>query len=219
MIYWLYCIENKANGKKYIGKTNNVKIRFKSHLAIAAGGKEKYPKHFQYIHAAINKYGKENFWFGCIDFCFSEEDALVQEIFWIQFHKTRNYARGYNLTDGGEGISGYKHTQKTRNALSEYAKLKIGKLNSFYGKKHSSDVVLKSTGENNKQAKLKEFQVVDLLSMYCTGKFIEEDLAVIFDIKRQTVNDILRGKRWKHIKRDNDKILEVKLLNKSRKNK
>lgn len=29
-ILWIYCFENKFNGKKYIGKTNNFKVRLKA---------------------------------------------------------------------------------------------------------------------------------------------------------------------------------------------
>jgi len=141
---------------------------------------------------------------------------LDQEAFWIKFHKTRDSKNGYNLTDGGEGSSGYKHTRESKNKMSAKAKIKIGILNPFYGKKHNLEIVLKSTGENNKNSILIESQVVNMLDMYYTGKFTEATLAIIFSVKRQTINDILRGKRWKHIKRNEEKISEIKLLNKSR---
>lgn len=127
---------------------------------------------------------------------------------------TNNSQYGYNLTEGGEGAVGYKHTQETINLLSSLAKQKVGILNPFYGKKHKPEVVILSTGENNKSAKLTEQKVIELLNLYYTGQFTEEQLAKIFMVKRQTINDILRGKRWKHIKRNIEQIAAVKAANK-----
>ena len=51
----IYLIENKLNHKKYIGQAINVKNRLKRHRS---GSLEKNPS---LIHAAIKKYGWENF--------------------------------------------------------------------------------------------------------------------------------------------------------------
>lgn len=45
---------------------------------------------------------------------------------------------GYNLTLGGEGSSGYKHTEISKKKMSESKKNNYnGKSNPFYGKKHT----------------------------------------------------------------------------------
>ena len=48
-----------------------------------------------------------------------EQAALDQEIFLIRELRTRDYCGGANFTDGGEGLSGYKHTPESnaKNAL------------------------------------------------------------------------------------------------------
>lgn len=207
-IFWIYCFENKINGKKYIGKTNNIETRFRSHLNKAKRNVGNY------LHNAIRKYGIDNFWFGAIGFCFTEEAALEQEKFLIQFNRSNDREFGYNQTEGGEGSSGYKHTPEARLKLSKLAHLKTGELNSFYNKSHKEEVRLLSRGENNKQAKLTKSKVTQMLEMYYTGDYVEQDLSRVFDVSRQAVNDILRGKRWKHIARDIDKIKQIKLLNK-----
>lgn len=73
-IYWLYSIENKINGKKYIGWTINPTQRWKQHVKNATSSNTK-----QYVHKAMKSYGVNNFWFNCIEFYFSEKDALTRE--------------------------------------------------------------------------------------------------------------------------------------------
>ena len=50
----IYLIENKINGKKYIGQSINIYKRFREHCFLSN-------KNHSYIDNAIHKYGKENF--------------------------------------------------------------------------------------------------------------------------------------------------------------
>lgn len=50
----IYMFTNKVNNKKYIGQTISEKNRYYSHFYKGA-------KECQYFHAAISKYGKDNF--------------------------------------------------------------------------------------------------------------------------------------------------------------
>lgn len=52
----------------------------------------------------------------------SETDALCLEVEMIALYGRKNNGTGIlrNLTDGGEGISGYRHTDETRRIISEY---------------------------------------------------------------------------------------------------
>lgn len=80
-MYLIYQITNRINNKIYIGETRR-QDRWKQHQRYALGGPIKYPKHFKAIHAAIKKYGVENFTFEIIDTC----KSLIES----------------NLTDGGD---------------------------------------------------------------------------------------------------------------------
>jgi group I intron endonuclease len=99
----LYRLTNTANGKKYIGKTVNFKKRMCGH---------KNDKKKTYISKAIRKYGWENFKREKIIDDVPEEDLSNLEISYIEVENTMKPA-GYNLTTGGEGTSGYKHTEET----------------------------------------------------------------------------------------------------------
>jgi group I intron endonuclease len=118
-MFYVYSITNKINGKIYIGKATDLQSRWAAHLATAK--RPTYEKHYL-IHRAIAKYGEDNFSFTEIESLNSEQESLDREMFWIAQYKSNvcrygsNY--GYNLTDGGDGSSGYKHTKESKQIMS-----------------------------------------------------------------------------------------------------
>lgn len=94
---WIYCIENKINGKKYIGQTKrkNVQNRWDEHIELWQSG-----KHSKKMQAAYNKYGLDNFKFYSIeevDFPLLEE----REKYYINLFNT--IEQGYNVLYGSIG--------------------------------------------------------------------------------------------------------------------
>lgn len=96
---YIYLIENKINGKKYIGQTTRtIEERWKEHCKDSLKKRlEKRP-----LYNAINKYGSENFILCLVE---EVEESLLseREIYWINYYNT--YKEGYNATLGGEGCS------------------------------------------------------------------------------------------------------------------
>jgi group I intron endonuclease len=186
-LYWIYCIENKLNGKKYIGKAHLPRRRWASHISVS----KKESKYQKYIHRAIAKYGINNFWFRCIDFELSEDKSLSQESYWINFFDTTNSAKGYNLTSGGEGKSGYKHTEETKKMLSELAKNKKGAANPFFGKKHSN----KSKNLIRKSRSKLSFEDIEyLIFTYKNDKKSVKSLAKELKISTSHAYELINGK-------------------------
>lgn len=70
----------------------------------------------------------------------TEEEAIKHEIYMIAVFGRKDTETGIlrNMTNGGDGISGYSHTEKTKRRMS-----KSGEKNSFYGKKHSPETLEK----------------------------------------------------------------------------
>jgi len=102
-----------SNGKRYVGKTNDVKRRWKAHRYLAKSGDKRI------VYHAIRKYGWES-----IDKevrgGFTEAEAFAEEKRLIRDLKTHiRWGRGYNLTDGGEGASGLEISAETRKKMSE----------------------------------------------------------------------------------------------------
>lgn len=113
-IGYIYKITNKINGKAYIGKTNNIIRRWKEHK-YGHGGTAILSK-------AFIKYGIDNFDFSIIyieKYNTTEElnkQLAELEIYYIGVYDT--FKNGYNATIGGDGISFYKHSEKTKRKIS-----------------------------------------------------------------------------------------------------
>lgn len=100
MIGYLYMITNKTNGKKYIGKTNDINRRIARHWTDLIHGRH----HSHKLQRAFNKYGKDNFTITYSTFVsISKEELAQKQIEAIK--KYDSYYNGYNETLGGEGHS------------------------------------------------------------------------------------------------------------------
>ena len=87
----IYKIENKINGKIYIGQSNNIQRRFQEHQT--KGETSRIP-----VDIAIQKYGKDNFTYTVIEE--TTIDNLNQaEEFWIDYFNS--VETGYNCSKGG----------------------------------------------------------------------------------------------------------------------
>lgn len=86
----IYLIENKINGKKYVGQSIDIERRWKDHRT----RKDDAP-----IHLAIQKYGVDNFSFSILQEC-KREELNKLEVFFIE--KLGTFGKGgYNLNRGG----------------------------------------------------------------------------------------------------------------------
>lgn len=112
---YIYKLTNKINNKIYIGKANDVKIRWNSH--IKSSFKESNHSYNYPIHCAIRKYGADNFNVEIIDTAETTKEINEKEKYWINKYNSRNNDIGYNLAAGGDG--GDTITTKTP---EEYAK-------------------------------------------------------------------------------------------------
>lgn len=93
--YCIYKITNTVNGKGYIGFTKNFRLRLRQHKNTALKGKG------HAIHAAIRKYGWENFIKEEIYYSIDKQHALEMEDVFIDLNETKGVG-GYNITRGGQ---------------------------------------------------------------------------------------------------------------------
>jgi group I intron endonuclease len=125
-MFYIYLIHNIINNKVYVGKATNPKTRWRRHRHAADG---KCSEKIFYLHRAIKKYGVDNFTFTVFQQYLSEKDAFLAETYWIKYFNSKNSEYGYNLTNGGEGVSGRVVSEATRQKMREKAT----------GRKHTSE--------------------------------------------------------------------------------
>lgn len=140
---WSVYMHISPFGKRYIGITSQ---KLKKRWNYGYGYEHNY--HFW---RAIQKYGWENFKHITVVQDVTFEYACTIEKYLIKYYNTKNPEYGYNMTDGGEGLLGYRHTQETKQKISEKNKgkrhseehrqklseMKSGEGNPMWGKHHS----------------------------------------------------------------------------------
>lgn len=89
----IYKITNMINGKSYIGQSVNPEHRFIAHISRSKDDTDNSP-----LHAAIKKYGKQNFTLEIIEWT-SDYNKREKEL--IQEYGTLS-PNGYNIAEGGE---------------------------------------------------------------------------------------------------------------------
>jgi group I intron endonuclease len=106
----IYTITHKSSGKQYVGISSNLKRRWSDH--------KNSDGLCPVLHAAIKKHGIDNFEFTHIANAFTWEGACAIERSLIIELGTKA-PNGYNLTYGGDGTYGFKHTKEECQRRSE----------------------------------------------------------------------------------------------------
>lgn len=108
----IYLITNKVNGKRYIGRSNNISRRFAEHKC-KSSIKKNNP-----LANDLKIYTVNSFDFSIIEIVESETMLDDREIYWIAKLKPE-----YNKCIGGKGAKGYSHSQETKEMLKTLGKL------------------------------------------------------------------------------------------------
>lgn len=74
-------------------------------------------EHNDYFFKAIKKYGWKNIKHEILFDNLTEEEAKLKEIELISSYKSNQREYGYNITNGGDGVHGFKHTEETKSKI------------------------------------------------------------------------------------------------------
>ena len=171
----IYCIENKVNGKKYVGKSIDIQHRWKEHKMQLNNGNHVN----SYLQHSWDKYGSDSFEFSILEEC-SDGDLNEREKYWIEFYDSFN--NGFNLTCGGDGgntIAGYTDEELRR----------------YKEKKHRVHQQTALKGEEAPQAKLTKVEVEEIIQRMLNGEF-SIDIANDYNVNYATVHDIRAHNTW-----------------------
>lgn len=107
----IYKITNKINSKVYIGQSEDLERRIKSHKILLNRN-----AHCNiHLQNAWNKYKEDNFIFEIIYIANENENINLLEQEYISKYQSFNQNYGYNLTTGGEG---YKLSEEIKQKIS-----------------------------------------------------------------------------------------------------
>jgi len=205
--FFVYKITNLINKKIYIGKTRDINLRWQRHKTAA---RRKHKEDYSYIHKAMNKYGFENFSIEIVEEFSVETEALAAEKEYIKQLNTQNRDIGYNITKGGDGISGFKFNNDQKKRMNQEKKETYkGKNNPFYGKTHTEEnkqkisLTMKKSHEENKehyyqlnvkQCSLTAEQCLEIIKKYSTKEYSYTKLAEEYSTNIRTIHKIIYRK-------------------------
>lgn len=143
----VYKITNKVTNKIYIGITNQGSgARYRHHWYESRIG-EPSP-----IHRSMAKYGEDNFTLEIIDFADTYDELKEKEKYWIKQYNSTDKSIGYNLTEGGDGTFGRKHSEETKEKIRQKA---LGRKVSEETKKKMSETRLGKCSDKQREHLLK----------------------------------------------------------------
>lgn len=124
----IYCyIDNKDDKVVYVGKDSNIdnNNRHRAHLAPSKYNKQPINRILQ---KNPDRYNYRILW--------KISDCTDNHLNQMEKYYIRKYDPKFNFTEGGDGISGFEHSEETRKKMSEATK---GKNNPNYGKTLSKE--------------------------------------------------------------------------------
>jgi group I intron endonuclease len=174
---YIYLVKNKYNIIIYIGQ----QIGTKSLLEYKGSG--------LLLNRAYKKYGEDKFTREIIEYC-DEEVLNLKEQYYISFYGTK-FPHGYNLTDGGEGMKGYKYTSNQCNNISE------SKLGQKYPKEHGEKIRQYRLGKTHTQetkdkiirTKVSKHNIIPDLNLKGQHKSNSQKVIKQYDLENNLINE------------------------------
>jgi len=136
---YIYIIVNLNNGKAYVGQSYDPIKRLGGHFNGARRGSD-HP-----FYRAIRKHGEDRFEMFILESCLDMKITDEREKFWINGLRVRSRDHGYNLVEGGRGVSDL-HRKKLSEALKGN-KHCVGREFSKESRKKSSRTKLRQADE------------------------------------------------------------------------
>lgn len=172
VIYGLAVLSNPET-IRYVGQSVDLKQRIHGH-------KQSTRLVNTPLYLWLRKYSDQDLIVYILEYVDEREDLDDAEIKWIALLDTyiKSNNQGLNCDEGGKGVNsyGYKHSQGTKNILSNTFK-----------------------GENSRTAILTEEQVYMIRKKYFSSENLQSELAEEYGVSRSTIAGIIKRRKWKHL--------------------
>lgn len=236
MTMGVYLIRNKANGKVYVGSSVRIEERWEDHIRELNGNRHNN----RYLLHAWQKYGQENFSFEIIETTDDESSLVDLEQKWIDYFRSYERDKGYNLSPHAYNILGYRFTEEQRKRVSEALKGKrkseehrkklwinrkvteeqrrfmsqLGK--SWKGKKivgeHSRKKSEAQRGSKNPRAKYTE-ELILAIKKDLANQLPTCEIVKKYGVNYMLVYEVRKGKKWTHVRLDEESEKKIQQYN------
>lgn len=188
----IYKITNTITGKIYIGSSINVEYRIKQHFKCLRGNYHRN-NHLQF---SFNKYGENAFIWEVVCQC-NKDYLLENETNYILKYKAFDRNVGYNILINAEHSRlGVKHSQETKNKISEKQKGK--KLTKEHSDKIVKNLINGSSFSDELKKRFSEERtkfnkkgVENLIKLYNNG-FNQKQISEITNSSKTLINRIFK---------------------------
>jgi group I intron endonuclease len=153
---YIYLVKNQQGKIVYVGQQ------------IGTKSIDKYKGSGLLLNRAYKKYGDDCFKREIIEYCNLHELNSKEELYIKQYNT--KFPHGYNLTEGGEGMKGYKYNDNQKQNISD------NKMDQKYPKEH---------GEKIRQAKLGKKQTQETINKIIQTKASKHNIQPNLDLKGQ----------------------------------
>lgn len=192
----IYCITSLDTGKKYVGRSADLKIRLRSHRYDSVSLPHKSPL----LYTDMNTYGIERFRVELLEQC-SVGDLMSRERYWLDLLGVER--DGYN-----RHFAGFRHSDETKQRLSQVRKGRVisgehrERLSQAnMGKAHSEERKKAIRDAIRKQSKLSVDDVREIKRLLKQG-VKQREIIDIYHINRVTLYRIKLGMLWRDVRMD-----------------
>ncbi len=175
----IYKIENRENGKVYVGSAKVLRKRWSEHKRTLSLGTH----HNIALQRAWDKYGENAFVFSVIEHLSNQCELVEREQFWIDRLRSASAECGYNILQKAFSRLGKKHSNEAKKKMSER---RIGKgLNIQLSEEHRKNISESHKGKKHSDETRKRLS--EAAAMRPRGPCSEETKRKIGDANRARI--------------------------------